>query len=122
MIEIWWKIDCSNLLDIGIDSFQKEEYLLINTLIIIRLIKINLSISTIGTVKLSSEVDINIKLLWYGFTVFPNAQGGGARHPREISQRFSVGLYKFYGRATPRSPYTRSRYQLLIASHNNYCR
>lgn len=26
MIEIWWKIDFSNLLDIGIDYFQKEEF------------------------------------------------------------------------------------------------
>lgn len=112
MIEIWWKIDSSNLLDVSPHKYSN---------FIIRLIKINLSISTIGTVKLGREVDINIKLLWYGFTVFPNAQGGGARHPGEISQRFSVGLYKFYGRATPRSPYTRSRYQLLIASHNNYC-
>lgn len=48
------------------------------------------------------EVNINIKLLWYGFSVFPRGAGEVRATQGKFPGDSLRGLYKFYGRATPR--------------------
>lgn len=49
------------------------------------------------------EVNINIKLLWYGFSVFPRGTGEVRATQGKFPGNSLRGLYKFYGRATPRA-------------------
>ena len=49
------------------------------------------------------EVNINIKLLWYGFSVFPRGTGEVRATQGKFPGDSLRGLYKFYGRATPRA-------------------